>query len=478
MSWPQSLRVRLTLWYSVLLAVPLIGFAVAAYLVVGQAGQARTDRFLADALATFSRELGAERRAATSLESAVRKTLDEVHFRDLHIAILDAGGAVLASTALPGSFPEPAWLVLRDSLPAIMAGYESGARLPQTIRPSGEPFRVLAVSLTLDDRALRVVGAYSLGDLEGALRGLRRLFLLAIPGLIGTAAAGGYSLARRSLAPVSAMARRAAEITAANLDERLPVGGTRELAGLATVVNELLDRLERAFAQQRRFVADASHELRTPTAIVRSEADVILSQAHRDEADYRASLAVIRDAARRLSRVVDDLFLLARADAGQHLIRSDPLYLEEVAEQAVRAMKTVADRHQVRLVLAGDHELAIRGDEDLLGRLLLNLLDNAVRYSPPGGVVEVRLVRTDGRGEVRVSDQGPGIPAEAQPRVFEPFFRGDSSRAREEGDGSGAGLGLAIARRIAMMHGGRLELGESRPGRTEFRLELPLTGPP
>jgi heavy metal sensor kinase len=368
--------------------------------------------------------------------------------------------------------------VLRDSLPGLTAGYGSGADFPETIRPSGEPFRILAVNLTLDDRALRVVGAYSLGDLEGALRGLRRLFLLAIPLFIGAAAAGGYSLARRSLAPVSAMAQRAAEITATNLDERLPVGGTRELAGLATVVNELLDRLELAFAQQRRFVADASHELRTPTAIVRSEADVILSQVHRDEADYRASLAVIRDAARRLSRVVDDLFLLARADAGQQVLRSDPLYLEEVAEHAVRAMKTVADRKQVRLVLAGDHELAICGDEDLLGRLLLNLLDNAVRYSPPGEVVEVQLVRTHDRCEVRVRDQGPGIPTEAQPRVFEPFFRGDSSRAREEGDGIGAGLGLAIARRIATMHGGRLELAESRPGKTEIRLELPLTGNP
>lgn len=476
MSWPQSLRVRLTLWYSVLLAVPLVGFAIAAYLVVGRAGQARTDRFLADALATFARELGAERRAAPSLEAAVRKTLDEVHFRDLHIAILDAGGTVLASTALPGALPEPAWLALRDSLASLLAGYGSEAVVPHTIRPSGEPFRILAINLTLDDRALRVVGAYSLGDLEGALRGLRQLFLIAIPLLIGAAAAGGYLLARRSLAPVSAMAERAAEITATNLDERLPVGGTRELAGLATVVNELLDRLERAFAQQRRFVADASHELRTPTAIVRSEADVILSQSHRDEADYRTSLAVIRDAARRLSRVVDDLFLLARADAGQQAMRSDPLYLEEVAEHAVRAMKTVADHKRVRIVLAGDHELAMHGDEDLLGRLLLNLLDNAVRYSPPGEVVEVQLARTHDRCEVRVSDHGPGIPAEAQPRVFEPFFRGDSSRTRDVGDGTGAGLGLAIARRIAAMHGGRLELAESRPGRTTFTLQLPAIG--
>jgi two-component system OmpR family sensor kinase len=478
MSWPGSLRVRLTLWYSALLALPLVSFAIASYLVVARTLESRTDRFLSDALTTFSRELVAERRSANSLGQAVQKTLDEVHFRDLHIAILDDRGTVLASTTLPGDgegSPGASWRAIRDSLGALRAGY-GGDEALHTVRGGVEPFRLLALPLELDGRALRVVGAYAMGDLGGVLRGLRRLFLIAIPLLIAAAAAGGYSLARRSLAPVSAMARRAAEITATNLDERLPVGGTRELAGLARVINELLDRLERAFAQQRRFVADASHELRTPTAIVRSESEVTLSQPHREETEYRGSMTVIGDAARRLSRVVDDLFLLARADAGQQVMRREPLYLEEVAQDAARAMKTVADRKQVQIALQGIAELPVEGDADLLGRLLLNLLDNAVRHSPPGQVVQLRLGRDNATCEVRVADQGPGIPAEARARVFEPFFRSDNSRSRDGGSGGGgAGLGLAIARRIAEMHAGRLDLTTSRPGRTEFTLRLPVT---
>jgi heavy metal sensor kinase len=427
----------------VLLAVPLIAFAIGSYLVVSRALHNRTDRFLSDALTTFSRELLAERRAAPTLPAALTKTLEEVHFRDLRIEILDEQGSILAST-------------------------------PNTMPAAGESYRFQSLPFTVDGRSLRLSGAYDLGDLAGVLAGLRRLFLIAIPVLITGAAAGGYLLARRSLAPVSAMTSRAAEITATNLNERLPVTGSREVANLAFVINELLDRLERSFAQQRRLVADASHELRTPTAIIRTEAEVTLSQP-RDEDQYRASIEVIRDATRRLTRVVEDLFLLARSDAGQSVMRNEALYLDDVVQDAARALGTVAERKQIRIELAGIEEVPMTGDADLLGRLVLNLLDNAVRYSPAGESVDVTMYRSNGRCAIRVANGGQGIAPEAQPRVFEPFFRGDLARSRDPDDLGGAGLGLAIARRIAEMHGGTLELAESRPGRTEFRLSLPLS---
>ena len=472
--WPASLRARLTLWYSVLLALPLVAFAVASYVVVGRALQNRTDRFLGDALTTFSRELLAERRSAETVTVAVRKTLDEVHFRDLHIAILDSG-VVLASTGFPEEapfFPGREGIAVRARLDSLLAPQAHIPGVFHTIR-AGAAFRILAVPLALDNRPLLIVGAYSLGDLEGVLRGLQRLFAGAIPLLIGAAAAGGFALARRSLAPVAAMADRAAEITASRLGERLPVGGARELAALAQVINQLLDRLEDAFSQQRRFVADASHELRTPTAIVRSEAEVTLSRPHREEAEYRESMMVIQDAASRLTRVVEDLFLLARADAGHQVVRAEPLYLEDVVQDAVRAMSTVARGRNVAITVTESAELPLSGDADLLGRLVLNLLDNAVRYSPPGGVIEVGLIRRNGRSEIQVRDQGPGIPSGDQDRIFEPFFRGDAARSREAGAPGGAGLGLAIARRIAEMHSGTLQLVESGPGRTVFRVSLP-----
>jgi two-component system, OmpR family, sensor kinase len=277
------------------------------------------------------------------------------------------------------------------------------------------------------------------------------------------------------------MASRAAEIGATNLRDRLPVSGGEELAGLARVVNDLLGRLEASFVQQRRFMADASHELRTPTAILRSEADVTLAQTHRTEEEYRAAVTIMRDAARRLTRIVDDLFLLARADSGNLVARREPIYLEELVHDATRAVRPLADARSIRVELSEAVEAPFEGDADLLGRLLLNLLDNAIKHSPAGGSVEVGMARRNGHYEIDVIDEGAGIPAEAQERIFERFVRLDAARARgEQSSTSGAGLGLAIARRIAEVHGGRLVLAASRPGRTDFRVTLPagtLAGP-
>ena len=319
-----------------------------------------------------------------------------------------------------------------------------------------------------------MIGAYSLRDIDDVLHRVRQLFLLAIPLLLTTGALGGYVLARRSLAPVASMAARAAEISASTLSARLPVTGGDELVGLARVFNGLLDRLEETFGRQRRFITEASHELRTPTAVVRSEADVTLSRPHRTEVEYRASVEVIRDAAQRLTRIVDDLFLLSRADSGQLVVRRSPLYLEEVVHHATRAVQAVASEKHVDVVLHEVVDAPIEGDADLLGRLMLNLLDNAIKYAPPYTTVDVAMtLGTTGFG-ISVTDAGPGIPLSEQERVFERFVRLDSARSRSESSTmSGAGLGLAIARRIADLHGGTLRIVESRPGRTEFGVYIP-----
>jgi signal transduction histidine kinase len=301
--------------------------------------------------------------------------------------------------------------------------------------------------------------------------------VIVIPLLVVAAAGGGYFMAAKSLAPVSAMSERAAEITATNLRERLPVSGGEELARLARVVNELLARLEDSFGRQRRFMADASHELRTPTAVLRTEADVILAQSHRSEKEYRASLTVIRDAAGRLARIVDDLFALARVDAENVATRRERVYVEELVDDAMRMVRALGDARGVRVNLQEAVEAPVDADADLVGRLLINLLDNAIKHSPDGGVVEVRMQRRDGVVDVGVIDQGKGIAEQDRERVFQRFVR----LAEEDGTGeqpaarpSGVGLGLAIARRIAEAHGGSLIVFDSTPGRTEFRLTLPL----
>ncbi len=478
--WPSSLRSRLTLWYTALLAVPLIVFAIACYVVVAQTLERRTDLFIGDALTAFSRELTAERRAAWTPIDAMRSTVAEVRFRDLRIAILDSGAIVVAMNARDDADPRTNRHPSADDEQRLLSELRTrDLARPQelTIALASGAFRVMSQPLRIDGQQFTLTGAYAMRDIADVLERVRRIFLVAIPLLLLCAATGGYVLAKRSLAPVAAMTARAAEISASTLHERLPVGGGDELVSLASVVNGLLDRLQQSFDRQRQFVTDASHELRTPTAVVRTEADVTLAREHRTESEYRASVSIIQDAARRLTRIVDDLFLLARADSGHLVMRRDAVYLEELVHDATRAVRSVASQRGVDISIGACLEAPISGDADLLGRVLLNLLDNAIKYSPARGVVQVEMSRVAHGFAVSITDEGPGVPREAHARVFERFFRADTARSRSETSStSGAGLGLAIGRRIAEMHAGSLTLVESRPGRTEFRLVLPSDG--
>jgi two-component system OmpR family sensor kinase len=480
--WPSSLRARLTLWYTLVLGGPLVAFAIGSFVVFDRTLIGRTDQFIGDALSAFARELVAERTSALTTLEAIKLTANEVRFRELQIVVLDSTLRLVASGPPAVTFGarsvagEVSVRQLADMLRGRV-GMATRASITTSDRDGGS--RVLTQPVVLAGETFQLAGVYALRDVRAILERVRDVFLIGIPLLLIAASAGGYFLATRSLSPVSAMASRAAEISSSNLHERLPVVSPNdELGGLAIVVNGLLERLERAFAQQRRFMADASHELRTPTAILRTEVDVTLSRDHRTEHEYRESVGVMRDAAQRLTRIVDDLFLLARADAGHLVVRDDALYLDEVVHDAVRAVRQLADQRQVRVELAPLIDAPVRGDADMLGRVLLNLLDNALKYSPAGGTVEVELARHVESFEVAVIDHGPGIPPETHDRVFERFFRADVARSRAEATTtSGAGLGLAIARRLAEAHGGRLDLVASQRGRTEFRLAIPGSQP-
>jgi signal transduction histidine kinase len=331
--------------------------------------------------------------------------------------------AALAATLDEVRFRDLDIVVLDD------AGRQLAASEPPE-EPRAGPRRTLRVAQRIGDVPVTLVGIYPLQDVVQTLTRMRAMFLVAIPLLLLSAAVGGWFLA--------------------------------------------LDRLERLFEEQRRFMADASHELRTPSAVLRAEADVTLSRPHRSEAEYRESMTVMQDAARRLGRIVDDLFLLARADAGHLVMQAAPVNLEELVTDAVRAVQPIAQERGVRVELREVAEGLVSGDADLLGRIVLNLLDNAVKHAPEGSAVEVRVMRRGSVFDVAVVDAGPGVAPEARERIFERFYRADTARSRSESSvTSGAGLGLAIARRIAEMHGGTLALSESRPGRTEFRVVLP-----
>lgn len=470
MKWrPTTIRARLTAWYTACLAIPLVLLAGIAYRTFERALVERTDDFLANALTAFQRELGAERRVRIEPLTAVSATIQELRFRDLAIVVIDSAGRLVALS-------EPIDpLAPSHVTPAALSALRTHARdsAAYTVVADSQDVRMLTRSLNDVGSGYLIGGVYPLRDVEGTLARTRATFLLAIPLLIVAAGTGGYFIAKRSLAPVAAIAARAAEIGASTLHERLPAAAPDELGRLGAVLNDLLNRLQTSFEQQRRFMADASHELRTPTAIIRAEADVTLSRPHRDEEEYRESATIVLNAARRLTRVVDDLLLAARADAGQVTLYRRELHLKDVVHEALEALRPTATARDVHLHFDPANDTPITGDPDLLGRVFLNLLDNAVRHSPTGATVQVSMESQGQNLVVSVLDHGPGIPREDWERVFERFVRLDPARTTPEHPTTGAaGLGLGIARRIMQLHGGDLRIHESRPGRTVFHASL------
>lgn len=490
--WPQAVRWRLTLWYGATLAVILSVAAGASLVVLARVLEARGDRFLLEAGRAFIAVLVGEAAEHPGTQDAVRAALDEIRFDETRCLVYAPGGRLVAATVPPAAGAAGGAPLRPDDARRLVALVRVPSRpddAPRlaTIDDGEGGIRVALVPVTLHGGRHTVAVVRSRHGMRETVEGVAAGYAVAVPVLLVLAGAGGYVLAGRALAPVAAMSRRAAAISASTLHERLPVANPRdELGELAGVVNALLGRLEAAFAQQRRFVADASHELRTPVAILRAEADVALARDGRVEAEYRDALRVVRDAGQRLSRIVDDLFLLARVDAGHRRARLQALYLDELVADGARAMRAVAGERQVRIdvALSGDAATGAPfvGDPELLDRLLFNLLDNAVRFSPYGGRVQVRLARDAAAYRLAVADEGSGIPPDAQPHVFERFFRVDPARtagmlvrgAPAGHHASGAGLGLAIARWVAESHGGTLTLAHSTPAGSEFLATLPI----
>lgn len=318
------------------------------------------------------------------------------------------------------------------------------------------------------------VGA-SLAPVEESLAELRRLFLVMVPAGLFLAAAASWVLGRRSLAPLGEIAKQARAYTAAQLDRRIrtkPRGD--EVAELTTVINGMLDRLEAAFHAQERFIADASHELKTPLSIVLAEAQV-LQQQERTTEEYDRFIASVQDQLRQLVRLVESLLTLARADAGFPLAEARAVSINEIVMEAVERCEPLARHREVRLVptlvppAPDGSEAYVSGDAALLRAVIENLIRNAIRYSPAEGVVGIVVAMDGTEVQVSVTDDGPGIPLEELGRVFERFF----SIPRGQVSTQGAGLGLAIARGVATLHHGSITAA-NRPGEgCEFTLRLP-----
>ena len=478
----NSIRSRLTVWYTAVLAALVVTFAAGSFLVIREVLGRRADRFLRDAVLTFSEEVKAESASGKEVHAVIASELVGYRSREFDFLIFEGDRLVGRSpgrTSTPASTGEADAPLDLARLTTQLRGLSRDAVF--TVGDEEGGYRVAADRLSVPPAVFSVVAAQSWHGYSETLELIAWGYGVIVPLLVLMAAAGGYWLAARSLAPVTAMSRKAASIGRENLNERVTAANPGdELGELAAVFNGMLARLEGAFEQQQRFVQDASHELRSPVAAVRAEAEVTLGLAHRSEAEYRDALAAIRRSALRLSSVVDDLFLLAQHDTRHYTPAAEVVDLGETVHDAVRSLRPVADGRNVQLALADCVEAPVRGDGAHLGRVAVNLVDNAIKYSRPGSTVHISLHdRGDTGFELRVRDEGPGIPVAAQARIFDRFFRAPPLDASPGSPAiAGAGLGLPIARMIAAAHGGRLELVTSAPTGTEFAMWLPRAGPP
>lgn len=472
----DSVRVRLTLWYTAVLTLVLIALSTITYFIFWRSTVQRTDVNLAELSEAFLTTLDAEvsdQSGPDSLRLAGQVAITEHRFRDHVFAIFDdAGNIVVSSQEVP-----PASSTVPFFSPSFQHFFDASSRADRLfgkVKGGRDGYRGFARHFSSLGKTYTLVILQSLHQQQEMLEEVTATFAWVIPIAIVLASAGGYFLARKSLAPVVAMSTQAGRIGAANLHERLAVQNDRdELGHLAQSFNGLLDRLSQSFERQRRFMADASHELRTPVAILRGEAEVALSQQARSLEEYRESLGVLHQEAERLTHIVEDLFTLTRADAGQYPLQPRDFYLDELIAECVHSARTLALAKKICLNLEEASESPIHADESLLRRMILNLLDNAIKYTPEGGSVSVTCRRAGKEYALSITDTGGGIPADLQPRIFERFFRADKARSRTENDGGGAGLGLSISRWIAEAHHGRLELTHSNPAGSTFTAYLP-----
>jgi len=394
--------------------------------------------------------------------TAAHETATGMRVHDTLVAVVSNGVLLAAS--------DPARLSETGSIADLVAHPQDPSRVQELPRFGPAGARAMVRLLQTGGPEVSVIALAPLDPIVAELLVVRRVIFIALPLLLGIAGLGGYLLTARGLAPLALMASQAHEIGGASLNRRLEIGAAAdELVMLSASFNELLARLDQSFETMRRFVADASHELRTPLSVIRGEADVALAQ-DRSAASYRESLAIILDESRRLSRLVDDLLNLARADSGHAKLFVQDFYLNDLLADCCRSAQAMAGPLGVEVAYHSAGDAPFRGDEELLRRLVMNLLDNAIRHTPPGGKIAATLETAPSEVRIGISDNGTGISPEAAPHVFERFYRADEARSRQDG---GFGLGLSIVKWVAEAHHGAVALSSHPGAGASFTVTLP-----
>jgi heavy metal sensor kinase len=458
---PVPLRVKLTAWYSAVFLAAFALFGAVAYYAMRASINTTVDEALHDQISGVEKLMGRILPEGTErLEDELRENFEVRRGADFS-QIADEQGR---------------WIYRSP----LMKRY--GVSLPKTARSritalevSGLPLRALTTSIQVDGKTFRVQIAAPMDDFEEALESFRWVLLLSSPLLLVLASLGGYWMSRRALTPVDEITRAAQNISSHNLSSRLAVPETRdELQRLSETLNGMLARLEAAFKRITQFTADASHELRTPVALMRTTAELSLRKP-RSRGEYRQALAHILNELEKTSSLIERLMLLARADSGYETLRRVQLNLNDLFREVCKEGRTLAEAKGINFSERVDNTpVGVAGDSQALQRLFLILMDNAVKYTPPGGQIAASLISSDGFAVAEIRDSGIGIGEADLPHIFERFYRADKARSHEEG---GAGLGLSIGRWIAEVHGGAIEVESPTGQGSLFRVRIPLASP-
>jgi heavy metal sensor kinase len=461
----RSVRARLTLWYTGLLTITFIILGCISYALVAYTLYEETDSALRSVAEVLARQ--SKHPAGTPYPPEVEdifRNLFGFPPVDRYYEWLDPRGNIESDHGDLQRFPlSPK---AKENILEGIATFETITGIEPI------PVRVLTWPVVETGRVTSVIRiGMSRKNFYMTMRRFLLIMLSLLPVALALAGGGGWMFAHRALKPVDRMTDVAKRIGSQHLRDRLDLTGTGdELDRLAATLNEMLSRLDSAFSEMRQFTADASHELQTPLTILRGEIEVAL-RAPRSIEEYTTVLKSALEEIERISSLVEGLLLLARADAGVLKMDQQTVDLARVVDEIMDRASHLAQMKSIKLLMGHIEPLETTGDFVHLKRLLLNLVDNGIKYTPSGGSVKVSLERKEEKALISIMDNGPGIPPDEQPQIFQRFYR--SPEARSKGQG-GSGLGLSIVKSIAEAHGGRIEL-ESTPGRGSiFKVYLPL----
>lgn len=460
----KSIRARIVFWQLLVTALIIAAFSLVLFSTVKRSLYQGVDlTLISKAQATMS---GLDFQGG---ELNLQQEEGDFSTADLLLQISDFNGNILLRSVNLGQKRLPLDAALRSQ-----ALREGSTGLLKTVSIGGGPPLRLLTLVSLGEStspALLVQVATSLRGVEGNLAHLRFWLLVIAPSLLLLSSLGSFFLAHHLLRPLQTMAHAAERIGERNLDQRLPVVNPHdEIGQLEGTFNRMFDRLQRAFENQRRFVSDASHELRTPLTVLRGKLEVALRKA-RSPGEYRQVLETALAQSERLSHLVERLLMLARADSGEWHPDLRPVHLDKLIAELCHEFYPLAEQKRISLGISCADDILIRGDAELLRHLILNLLDNAIKYTKEGGEVRLILAREGHQAKLTVSDTGVGISAEDLPHIFERFYRVDKARSQRV---SGTGLGLSIVKEIVAAHQGSIRV-ESTPGQgTRFTVYLPL----